>query len=72
MRFKKTTSWVQKVHFLEVPHLPKINPGYGLNNIVHILISNTRNTWHADILVPFLSFADNLLQDKSYYGSKKR
>ena len=29
MRFKKSTFWVQKVHFWGVPHLPKMDPGYG-------------------------------------------
>ena len=29
MRFKKSTFWVQKVHFLGVLHPPKIDPGYG-------------------------------------------
>ena len=29
VRFKKSTFGVQKVHLLVVPHLPKINPGYG-------------------------------------------
>ena len=28
-RFKNSTFWVRKVHFCEVPHLPKIDPGYG-------------------------------------------
>ena len=27
VRFKKFTFWDQKVHFLGVPHLPKIDPG---------------------------------------------
>ena len=29
VRFKKSTIWVQKVHFLGVPHLLRIDPGYG-------------------------------------------
>ena len=30
MRFKKSTFWVQKVHFCGFPHLPKIDTGYSL------------------------------------------
>ena len=29
VRFKKSTFWVQKVHFFGVPHPSKIDPGYG-------------------------------------------
>ena len=29
VRFKKSSLWVQKVHFFGVPHPPKIDPGYG-------------------------------------------
>ena len=28
VRFKKSTFWVQKVHFWGIPHLPKVDPGY--------------------------------------------
>ena len=29
VRFKKSTFWVQNVHYFGVPHHPKIDPGYG-------------------------------------------
>ena len=29
VRFKKSTFWIQKVYFRGIPHLLKINPGYG-------------------------------------------
>ena len=29
VRFKKSTFWVQKVHFWEVSHLSRFDPGYG-------------------------------------------
>ena len=39
VRFKKSTFWVQKVHFLGVPHPPKIDPGYGPANTGHRLLT---------------------------------
>ena len=34
VRFKKSIFGVYKVHVLGVPHLPKINPGYGSGSFV--------------------------------------
>ena len=35
MRFKKSTFWVQKVHFLGGPAPPKNDPGYGPETDIH-------------------------------------
>ena len=33
------------------------------NNILHVLINNSRTLWSSEILMPFLSFSDNFLVD---------
>ena len=33
------------------------------NNILHVLINNSRTAWPTEVLMPFLSSSENLLQD---------